>query len=92
MMLLGFLARSFKEGQTYLTPIYLLAVLPALVTASPDAALTAASQSRSSFVAISGPTSSASGGMSDAATVRRLSSFGSGGGTVSVLSACSLPW
>ncbi|HZN57512.1 MAG TPA: hypothetical protein VFD71_05500, partial [Planctomycetota bacterium] len=40
MMLLGFLARSFKEGQTYLTPIYLIAVLPALVTASPDAALT----------------------------------------------------
>jgi sodium transport system permease protein len=36
MMLLAFLARSFKEGQTYVTPIYLLTVAPVLVTTSPE--------------------------------------------------------
>jgi sodium transport system permease protein len=39
MMLLGFLAKTFKEGQTYVTPIYLLTVLPAIATAAPDVTL-----------------------------------------------------
>jgi len=40
MMLLGFIARSFKEGQAYLTPVYLVAVLPAILVSSPDVTLT----------------------------------------------------
>jgi sodium transport system permease protein len=40
MMLLGFMARSFKEGQAYVTPVYLVSVLPAIFVSSPDAALT----------------------------------------------------
>ena len=36
MMLLAFQARTFKEGQSYVTPVYLLAALPTLVVASPD--------------------------------------------------------
>jgi sodium transport system permease protein len=42
MMLLAFQARSFKEGQTYVMPVYLGAALSALVTASPETALTPA--------------------------------------------------
>jgi sodium transport system permease protein len=40
MMLLGFLAKTFKEGQSYVTPIYLLSVLPAIATAAPEITLT----------------------------------------------------
>ncbi len=40
MMLIGFVARTFKEGQAYVTPVYLLAVVPAVFTSSPDATLT----------------------------------------------------
>lgn len=40
MMLLGFMARSFKEGQTYVTPVYLVSVLPAMLVSSPDVTLT----------------------------------------------------
>lgn len=40
MMAVAFLARSFKEGQSYMAPIYLLGVAPILVALSPDVALT----------------------------------------------------
>jgi ABC-type Na+ efflux pump permease subunit len=36
MMVLGFMARSFKEGQSYVAPVYVLAVVPAVFTSSPD--------------------------------------------------------
>lgn len=36
MMLVAFLARSFKEGQSLVTPIYLLAVAPVVVTTNPE--------------------------------------------------------
>ncbi len=39
MMLLAFLARSFKEGQSYVTPIYLLLIVPIAVTTDPDLGL-----------------------------------------------------
>jgi sodium transport system permease protein len=42
MMLLGFLARSFREGQAFVTPVYLLAGIPAIFAASPDVTLTPA--------------------------------------------------
>ena len=38
--LLAFMARSFKEGQTYVAPVYFVAVLCSLVTASPETLLT----------------------------------------------------
>ena len=38
--LLAFLARSFKEGQTYVSPVYFVAVLCSLVSASPETVLT----------------------------------------------------
>ena len=38
MMFLAFQARTFKEGQSYVMPVYLLAVIPTLVVASPDVA------------------------------------------------------
>ncbi|HVR75436.1 MAG TPA: ABC transporter permease [Planctomycetota bacterium] len=40
MMALGFLARSFKEGQTYVMPVYILSTVPAVFTAAPDVSLT----------------------------------------------------
>ena len=40
MMLLAFMARSFREGQALVTPVYLLAVIPALITSSPDTEVT----------------------------------------------------
>jgi sodium transport system permease protein len=40
MMFLGFLARSFKEGQAYVTPVYVLSIIPAVATASPEMTLT----------------------------------------------------
>jgi ABC-type Na+ efflux pump permease subunit len=40
MMALGFLARTFKEGQSYVTPVYLFSVFPVIATSSPDIALT----------------------------------------------------
>ncbi|MBN1441571.1 MAG: ABC transporter permease subunit [Planctomycetes bacterium] len=40
MMLLAFLARSFKEGQSYVTPIYLLTIVPVLVATHPAVRLT----------------------------------------------------
>jgi sodium transport system permease protein len=40
MMLVAFLARSFKEGQTYATPIYLVSLAPVVVLADPEARLT----------------------------------------------------
>jgi ABC-type Na+ efflux pump permease subunit len=40
MMLLGLVAKSFKEGQSYLTPVYLLAMGPSFLASSPDAKLT----------------------------------------------------
>ncbi len=40
MMLLAFLARSFKEGQSYVTPIYLVSLLPIVVTTNPEIGLT----------------------------------------------------
>jgi ABC-type Na+ efflux pump permease subunit len=42
MMTLGFLARTFKEGQSFVTPVYLLSVLPAISTSAPDLGLTPA--------------------------------------------------
>jgi len=42
ILLLAFFARTFKEGQTYVMPVYLLAVVTALVTSSPERTLTAA--------------------------------------------------
>ncbi len=36
MMFLAFQARTFKEGQSYVMPVYLLAVIPTLVVASPE--------------------------------------------------------
>ena len=36
MMLIAFLARSFKEGQGYVTPIYLISLAPFAVLANPD--------------------------------------------------------
>ncbi|MCZ6792356.1 MAG: ABC transporter permease subunit, partial [Planctomycetota bacterium] len=39
MMLVAFLARSFKEGQTYVSPIYVLSFLPVVVAANPDLGL-----------------------------------------------------
>lgn len=40
MMFLGFLARSFKEGQAYVTPVYVLSIIPAVASASPETTLT----------------------------------------------------
>lgn len=40
MMFLGFLARSFKEGQAYVMPVYVLSVIPAVASASPETTLT----------------------------------------------------
>jgi sodium transport system permease protein len=40
MMLLAFLARSFKEGQAYVAPIYLLILVPLAVSARPEIHLT----------------------------------------------------
>jgi len=40
MMALGFLARTFKEGQSYVTPVYLFSVFPVIATSSPDIVLT----------------------------------------------------
>ena len=40
MMMLAFLARSFKEGQSYVTPVYLLSLAPIVVTTHPDLHLT----------------------------------------------------
>jgi sodium transport system permease protein len=40
MTLLAFLARSFKEGQSYVAPLYLLALVPVAVTADPELRLT----------------------------------------------------
>jgi sodium transport system permease protein len=40
MMALGFLARTFKEGQSYVTPVYLFSLFPVIATSSPDIALT----------------------------------------------------
>jgi sodium transport system permease protein len=40
MMLLGLMAKSFKEGQSYLTPVYLLAMGPSFLASSPDVKLT----------------------------------------------------
>lgn len=39
IMLLAFFARTFKEGQTYLTPVYLLAMAPGILLTSPDISL-----------------------------------------------------
>ena len=39
MMLIAFQAKTFKEGQSYIMPVYLLAALPTLVVASPDVTL-----------------------------------------------------
>ena len=39
MMFLAFQARTFKEGQSYVMPVYLLAVLPTLIVASPEVRL-----------------------------------------------------
>lgn len=36
----AFRARSFKEGQSYMSPVYLIAVLPVALTFSPDVTLT----------------------------------------------------
>ena len=36
IMTLAFLARSFKEGQTYVMPVYILATVGAVATADPD--------------------------------------------------------
>jgi sodium transport system permease protein len=41
MMVLGFLARTFREGQSYVVPVYLLALVPTLVATSPGTRLTA---------------------------------------------------
>ncbi len=40
MMAIAFMARSFKEGQSYMAPVYLLGVAPVAVTMSPDVPLT----------------------------------------------------
>ena len=40
MMAVAFMARSFKEGQSYMAPIYLLALGPVLVTLSPNVRFT----------------------------------------------------
>lgn len=42
MMLAGFFARSFKEGQAYMAPLYLLAILPVAVTLAPEVRLSPA--------------------------------------------------
>ncbi|MBI4603333.1 MAG: ABC transporter permease [Planctomycetes bacterium] len=42
MMLIGLAARSFKEGQAYVTPVYVLALLPAALASSGGGALTEA--------------------------------------------------
>ena len=42
VMLLAFLAQSFKEGQAYVTPVYMLALVTALLTSSPESSLTPA--------------------------------------------------
>lgn len=39
MMILASFARTFKDGQTMITPVYWLALVPLLVTSSPDQAL-----------------------------------------------------
>jgi sodium transport system permease protein len=39
LLLLAFRARSFKEGQSYMSPVYLIAVLPVALTFSPDVEL-----------------------------------------------------
>jgi ABC-type Na+ efflux pump permease subunit len=39
MMLAAFLARTYKEGQSYLTPIYMLSVLPVIVLINPELSL-----------------------------------------------------
>lgn len=40
MMLLAFLARSFKEGQAYVTPIYAMVIAPVVVAMNPEVRLT----------------------------------------------------
>ena len=40
LIVVAFLARSFKEGQSYMTPVYLVVILPMVVTLSPDTHLT----------------------------------------------------
>src|SRR5690606_33708751 len=40
MMPIAFFARSYKEGQSWLSPIYFATLIPAIVLANPDASLT----------------------------------------------------
>ena len=40
MMLLGFLAKTFREGQSYVTPVFVLTALPAIISSSPDMTVT----------------------------------------------------
>ena len=42
LLLVALLARSFREAQTYLSPIYLLALLPAMITTLPGVQLSGA--------------------------------------------------